>query len=45
MALLGGAGRLYGPMLGVVPLVLLFEVLLGEFPDAISRSCSASFSC
>ncbi|HVO16472.1 MAG TPA: branched-chain amino acid ABC transporter permease [Alphaproteobacteria bacterium] len=32
MALLGGPGRAWGPMLGVVPLVLLSEVLAGSFP-------------
>lgn len=32
MALLGGPGRAWGPMLGVVPLVLLSEVLSGSFP-------------
>jgi branched-chain amino acid transport system permease protein len=32
MALLGGAGRLFGPLLGVVPLVLLNEVLSAHFP-------------
>ncbi len=33
MALLGGAGRLYGPLLGVVPLVILFEVINANFPN------------
>lgn len=32
MALLGGIGRPWGPALGAVPLVLLFEVLSGTFP-------------
>jgi len=32
MALLGGIGRLYGPAIGVVPLVLLSEYLSGRFP-------------
>jgi branched-chain amino acid transport system permease protein len=32
MALLGGAGRLFGPLLGVVPLVLLNEVLSAHLP-------------
>jgi len=36
MALFGGAGRLYGPLLGVVPLVLLFEVLGANFPNTFS---------
>ena len=33
MALLGGAGALFGPILGAVPLVLLFEYLSGNFPN------------
>jgi len=33
MALLGGVHRLYGPLFGVVPLVLLFEFLLARFPN------------
>ena len=32
MSLLGGAGRPWGPLLGVVPLVLLSEFLAGTFP-------------
>jgi branched-chain amino acid transport system permease protein len=36
MALLGGAGSLFGPLLGVVPLVLLFEVLSANFPTYFS---------
>jgi branched-chain amino acid transport system permease protein len=36
MALLGGVGRLFGPLLGVVPLVLLFEVLSANFPNYYS---------
>ena len=34
MALLGGAGRLHGPILGVVPLVLVSEVLSAHFPQS-----------
>jgi branched-chain amino acid transport system permease protein len=33
MALLGGAHRLWGPALGAVPLVLLFELLSARFPN------------
>lgn len=33
MALLGGAARFWGPALGVLPLVLLFEVLTRSFPN------------
>ena len=36
MALLGGAGRLWGPLLGAIPLTLLFEVLGANFPNAFS---------
>lgn len=36
MALLGGAARLYGPVLGVVPLALLFELLQANFPNTFS---------
>ena len=36
MALLGGAGALFGPLLGVIPLVLLFELLSANFPNYFS---------
>ena len=36
MALLGGAGSLLGPLLGVVPLVILFDVLSAHFPNYFS---------
>lgn len=36
MALLGGVHRLYGPVLGVVPLALLLEFLLARFPNHFS---------
>lgn len=36
MALLGGAARLYGPLLGVVPLAILFELLQANFPNHFS---------
>lgn len=36
MALLGGAGSLFGPLLGVVPLVFLFEILSANFPNYFS---------
>lgn len=36
MALLGGAGALFGPVLGAVPLVLLFEYLGANFPNHFS---------
>jgi branched-chain amino acid transport system permease protein len=36
MALFGGAGTLFGPLLGAVPLVLLFDVLTAYFPNYFS---------
>lgn len=36
MALLGGATRLWGPMVGAVPLFLLFEWLSANFPNHFS---------
>lgn len=36
MALLGGPTRLWGPLLGAVPLFLLFEWLSANFPDHYS---------
>nr|WP_202945673.1 branched-chain amino acid ABC transporter permease [Pelagibacterium halotolerans] len=36
MALLGGANRLWGPMLGAIPLFLLFEWLSANFPSHYS---------
>lgn len=36
MALLGGIAMFYGPMVGVIPLVLAFEILTKYFPDHFS---------
>lgn len=36
MALLGGAASLIGPVLGVVPLVVLFDILTAHFPNYFS---------
>jgi len=36
MALLGGVGAFWGPLLGVVPLVFLFELLIKYFPNHFS---------
>ena len=36
MALLGGAHRLWGPVLGAVPLTLLFELLSARFPNTFT---------
>ena len=33
MALLGGANRLWGPLVGAIPLFLVFEWLSVNFPD------------
>lgn len=43
MALLGGVHRLYGPVLGVVPLALLFEYLLANFPNHFSILIGLAF--
>lgn len=43
MALLGGLAAFYGPVLGVVPLVLAFEVLMKYFPDHFSLVLGAIF--
>lgn len=43
MALLGGAGALFGPLLGAVPLVLLFELLSAHFPNHFSILLGAIF--
>lgn len=43
MALLGGAARLHGPALGVVPLVLLFEYLSANFPNWFSILLGSAF--
>jgi branched-chain amino acid transport system permease protein len=43
MALLGGATRLFGPLLGVIPLVFLFELLSANFPNSYSILLGAAF--
>ncbi|QJQ94154.1 MULTISPECIES: branched-chain amino acid ABC transporter permease [Halomonadaceae] len=43
MALLGGARRLYGPILGVIPMVLLFEYLSANFPHLFSVLLGITF--
>ena len=43
MALFGSAGTLFGPLLGAVPLVLLFEVLIATFPNYFSIVLGAVF--
>jgi branched-chain amino acid transport system permease protein len=43
MALLGGVHRLYGPLLGVIPMTLLFEYLLARFPNHFSILVGVAF--
>ena len=43
MALLGGIGRLWGPAMGAIPLVLLFELLSGTFPHYFSIAVGLCF--
>ncbi len=43
MALLGGIGRPWGPALGAIPLVLLFELLSGTFPHYFSIALGICF--
>lgn len=43
MAMLGGADRLFGPLLGVIPLTLLFEYLIGNFPNHYSILLGIAF--
>ena len=44
MSLLGGAGRAWGPMLGVIPLVLLSEYLAGTFPHHFGIALGLCFA-
>jgi branched-chain amino acid transport system permease protein len=43
MALLGGAARLLGPLAGVLPLVVLFELLAGRFPNTMPIVLGVTF--
>ncbi|HTT09940.1 MAG TPA: branched-chain amino acid ABC transporter permease [Burkholderiaceae bacterium] len=43
MALLGGAARFYAPLLGVLPVVLLFEVFVKYFPNHFSIVLGLAF--
>src|SRR5262245_27704786 len=43
MALLGGIGRPWGPALGAIPLVLLFELLSGTLPHYFSIALGICF--
>lgn len=43
MALLGGTRRLYGPLLGVIPFTLLWEVVSASFPSATTMVLGLAF--
>jgi branched-chain amino acid transport system permease protein len=43
MALLGGTHRLWGPLLGVIPFVLLWELISAEFPNETTLLLGACF--
>jgi branched-chain amino acid transport system permease protein len=43
MALLGGTNRLWGPLVGVVPFTLLWEVISGEFPNQTTLLLGVAF--
>ncbi|MEQ9642320.1 MAG: branched-chain amino acid ABC transporter permease [Alphaproteobacteria bacterium] len=43
MALLGGAGRLWGPLLGVLPFALLWEVISAQFPNQTTLLLGIAF--
>ncbi|HEY6511269.1 MAG TPA: branched-chain amino acid ABC transporter permease [Burkholderiaceae bacterium] len=43
MALLGGAGSLFGPVAGAVPMALLFEFLSARFPNHFSILLGVAF--
>lgn len=43
MALLGGTRKLYGPLLGVLPFTLLWEVISVSFPNATTLVLGLAF--
>ncbi|MEQ8348797.1 MAG: branched-chain amino acid ABC transporter permease [Sneathiellaceae bacterium] len=43
MALLGGTGRLWGPLLGVIPFTLLWDVISARFPNQTSLLLGIAF--
>lgn len=43
MALLGGTGRLWGPLVGVIPFTLLWDAISGSFPNQASLLLGAAF--
>lgn len=43
MALLGGTGKLWGPIVGVIPFTLLWEAISGSFPNQTTLLLGVSF--
>ncbi|MFN3146406.1 MAG: branched-chain amino acid ABC transporter permease [Paracoccaceae bacterium] len=43
MALLGGAGRLWGPLVGVIPFAILWETISSTFPNQTMLLLGVSF--
>ena len=43
MALLGGTGRLWGPIVGVIPFTFLWEAIAGTFPNQTTLLLGLSF--
>jgi len=43
MALLGGTGRLWGPVVGVIPFTLLWEAISASFPNQTTLLLGLSF--
>ncbi len=43
MALLGGTGRLWGPIVGVIPFTFLWEAISGTFPNQTTLLLGLSF--
>lgn len=43
MALLGGAGRLWGPLVGVIPFTLLWESIASTFPNQTTLLLGVAF--
>jgi branched-chain amino acid transport system permease protein len=43
MALLGGAHRLWGPLVGVIPFTILSDVISAKFPNQTTLLLGAAF--
>ena len=43
MALLGGAGRLWGPLVGVIPFTIIWEVVSSKFPNQTTLFLGLAF--